>query len=140
VGDEYARRTGRQRIDYTREEIAFGVSWAPNDRWRAYVEPAWAYKRIESEKPLRLQVGVEHIGRERLWNGQIPWYAAIDSTFYKQDDVQIRTCAQIGLIFATGRGTDRYRLALELLSGRSALGEFSMHDEGYIGLGWFFDF
>jgi len=140
VGDEYAERTGRERIDYTREEIVLGASWAPSDLWRAYLETGWGFNRIESEKPLRLQVGVEHIGRERLWRGDIPWYAALDLTAYKEDDVRLRSCAQLGLMFPTGRGTNRYRAALELGSGRSALGEFSMHDETYIGLGWYFDF
>jgi Protein of unknown function (DUF1207) len=140
VGDEYAQRTGRMRIEYTREEIVLGASWAPDGFWRTYLEAGWGYNRIESEEPLRLQVGVEHISREGLWRGEIPWYAAIDMTVYKENDVQVRTSAQLGLIFPTDRGTNRYRAALEFVSGRSVLGEFSMHDESYIGLGWYFDF
>jgi hypothetical protein len=140
VGDEYAQRTGRERIDYTREELVLGASWAPSDLWRAYLETGWGFNRIETEEPLRLQVGVEHIGRERLWRGDIPWYAALDVTAFKEDDVRVRTCAQLGLMFPTGRGTSRYRAALEIGSGRSVLGEFSPYDENYIGLGWYFDF
>jgi Protein of unknown function (DUF1207) len=140
VGDEYARRTGRERIDYTREEFVLGASWAPSDLWRTYLETGWGFNRIASEKPLRLQVGVEYSGRERLWRGDLPWYAALDVTAYKEDDVRIRTCAQLGLMFQTGRGTNRYRAALEFGSGRSVLGEFSPYDETYIALGWYFDF
>jgi len=140
VGDEYAENTGRQRIGYTREEIAVGASWAPSGFWRAYMEAGWAYHTIESEKPVRLQVGVEHIGREGLFRGDFPWYAALDTTIYKESDLRVRATAQLGLIFPTDRGTNRYRAALELGSGRSLLGEFSTHDESYIGLGWYFDF
>lgn len=140
VGDEYAERTGRLRIGYTREELVLGASWAPNRHWRTYLEVGWGYELDEFEEPLRLQLGVEHVGQRSLWKGRILWYAALDTTLYEENDRQARTSAQLGLIFPTGRGTSRYRLALELVSGRSVLGEFSMHDETYVGLGWYFDF
>lgn len=140
IGDEYAEKTGRQRIDYTREEIAVGASWAPGGSWRTYMEAGWAYSHIESEKPLRLQLGVEYINREGLFRGDFPWYAALDTALYKDDDLRVRATAQLGLIFPTDRGTNRYRAALELVLGRSILGEFYTHDESYIGLGWYFDF
>lgn len=117
-----------------------GASWAPNAFWRTYMEAGWAYHVPESGEPYRVQVGVEHIGREGLFEGDFPWYAALDTTIYKGSDLRVRACTQIGLIFPTARGTNRYRAALELVSGRSVLGEFSMHDESYIGLGWYYDF
>ena len=140
VGDEYAQRTGRKRLGYTREEAVFGASWARSDHWRAYLETGWAYHVPEFEDPLRLQVGAEHIGRKRLWRDHLPWYAALDVTAYKQSNVQVRTSAQLGLIFPTGRVTNRYRAALEVISGRCVLGEFGTADETSIGIGWFFDF
>lgn len=140
VGDEYAESTGRQRIDYTREEIAVGASWSPNALWRAYMEAGWSYHHIESEKPLRVQLGVEHISREGLFRGDFHWYAALDATLFKESDLRLRASAQLGLIFPTDRGTNRYRAALELVSGRSVLGEFSIYDESYFGFGWYFDF
>ena len=36
VGDEYAERTGRRRIGYTREELVAGAAWSFDDRWRTY--------------------------------------------------------------------------------------------------------
>ena len=139
VGDEYAERTGRRRIGYTREEVVLGTTWAPSPRWRTYLEVGWAFAVEEFEEPLRIQFGVEHVGRSRLWNGRIPWYAALDATVYEENDGQARVSAQIGLVFPTGRGTSRYRFALEMVTGRSILGEFSMRDESYLGLGWYFD-
>lgn len=140
VGDEYAQRTGRERIGYTREEVVLGASWAPSRFWRAYGEAGWGYNRIESEQPIRLQMGIEHVGRKGLFRGDLPWYAALDANVYKESDLEVRVSAQLGMIFPTRRGTDRYRAALELVSGRSVLGEFSMNDETYLALGWYFDF
>ena len=140
LGDEYAERTGRRRIDYTREEVVFGASWTPKDGWRAYLETGWGYNVPGFEESFRLQLGIEHIGRKRLWKSRITWYAAFDASAYKQNDVQVRTSAQVGLMYPTGRGASRYRAALEVTSGRSVLGEFSMYDETQIGIGWYFDF
>ncbi|HET8948309.1 MAG TPA: DUF1207 domain-containing protein [Candidatus Polarisedimenticolia bacterium] len=140
VGDEYAENTGRQRIGYTREELVGGASWAPNEFWRVYMEAGWAYHTTDSEKPVRLQAGLEHIGRDGLFRGDFPWYAALDTTVYKDSDLSVRASAQLGIIFPTHRGTNRYRAALELITGRSVLGEFSMFDETSIGLAWCYDF
>jgi hypothetical protein len=139
VGDEYAERTGRRRIGYTREELALGTTWAPSPHWQTYLEVGWGYGLDEFQDPLRIQLGFVYFGRSRLWKGRIPWYAALDTTVYQENDRQVRASAQLGLIFPTGRGTSRYRLALEMVTGRSILGEFSMHDESYLGLGWYFD-
>ena len=43
VGDEYAERTGRTRIVYTRNELAGGISQKIDDWWRAYGEVGWGY-------------------------------------------------------------------------------------------------
>lgn len=139
VGDEYADRTGRKRISYTREEVVLGTTWAPSPQWQTYLEIGWGYGLKEFQDPLRIQLGVVYFGQSRLWQGRIPWYAALDTTVYQENDRQARTSAQLGLMFPTGRGTSRYRLALEMVTGRSVLGEFSMYNESYIGLGWYFD-
>ncbi len=43
MGDEYAERTGRLRINYTREEFLAGISGELGDRWRVYGEAAYGY-------------------------------------------------------------------------------------------------
>ena len=43
VGDEYAERTGRQRIDYTRAELGLGAARRLGRGGRAYVELGWGY-------------------------------------------------------------------------------------------------
>lgn len=141
VGDEYAERTGRRRIDYTREELAAGVSWAPAARWRVYGEAGVGDTgggRTGSR--WRLQSGLEYRGTRRFWKERMGWYAAADLQSFEEDDWRLRSALQLGFILPTGRGTSRYRFALELITGRSVLGEFSFEADTSIGVGWYFDF
>ena len=48
VGDEYQERTGRPRINYTREELSVGAAWRWSPRWRTYGETGVAYKSRSS--------------------------------------------------------------------------------------------
>jgi len=140
VGDEYTERTGRQRIGYTREELVAGISWSSRDRWRAYAEAGRAYGDIDDfQARWRLQSGIEYIGKRHFWNDRMPWYAAADITAFEESDWRLTVAAQLGLILPTGRGTSRFRVALEYVDGRSVLGEFFFHDESYLSLGLFFD-
>jgi hypothetical protein len=140
VGDEYAERTGRRRIGYTREELVAGISWSFRDRWRSYAEIGHAYGDIDDfQARWRLQGGLEYIGRRHFWNNRMPWYAAADITAFEESDWQLTVAAQLGLILPTGRGTSRFRVALEFVDGRSVLGEFFFRDESYLALGLFFD-
>jgi hypothetical protein len=140
VGDEYAERTGRERIGYTRQEWVAGFCWMPSPRWRAYGEGGWGFGLDEFQEPLRLQVGVEASGRRRFWNDRGSWYAAADVGAYEEWDWDTRLTIQAGIAIRTGRGSQRYRLAIEYAKGRSALGEFTQHEESTLGIGWFFDF
>jgi hypothetical protein len=140
VGDEYAERTGRQRIGYTREELNLGVSWAVNPWWRLYAEGGYGYTIKEFQEPLRAQAGVEYLGVRTFFGGRLSWYTAFDLRAYEENDWDVRTTAQLGLILPFKRGTGRYRFALEYSDGRSALGEFFFRDESYLAFGWYFDF
>ncbi len=140
VGDEYAERTGRARIGYTREEWVGGVSWMPSKRFLAYAEAARGYGLDEFQDPLRLQIGAELVGLRRFWNDRARWYAAIDLGAYEERDWDTRLTCQAGIMIAIGRGNQRYRLAVEYVDGRSALGEFTQHQESVAGIGLYFDF
>lgn len=43
VGDELIERTGIQRINYTREEIRYGLMWFMSPHWQSYIEIGKAY-------------------------------------------------------------------------------------------------
>jgi hypothetical protein len=140
VGDEYAERTGRTRIGYTRQEWVAGVSWIAAPRWRVYAEGGYGFGLDEFQEPSRLQLGVETTGQRRFWNERARWYAALDLGAREEWDWERRVTSQAGIMIDTGRGTQRYRLALEYGDGRSSLGEFILHEESYLSLGWYFDF
>jgi hypothetical protein len=140
VGDEYAEATGRRRIQYTREEIVLGVSWRATGPWRLYAEGGLSLATDDFEEPGRIQAGVEYLGARRFWKDRMRWYAAADLQSFQQNDWQPRSALQLGLIYPTGRGTSRYRFAIELVHGPSVMGEFSFRDETSLGVGWYFDF
>jgi hypothetical protein len=139
VGDEYAEDTGRQRIGYTRNEWIAGVSWSLSDSWRLYGELGYDRSPKEFQEPLRAQAGVEYFSRRRLWGDRLRWYAAADFTAFEESDWRITGTAQLGVALPTGRGSSRWRAAIELFDGRSVLGEFFLRDERYVALGLFFD-
>ena len=42
LGDEYVEETGRERINYTREELISGIVWLPRRNTKLYTELGWA--------------------------------------------------------------------------------------------------
>ena len=79
MGDEYADRTGRQRHNYTREEVAVGFSARMGRRWRTYAETGVAYlERYEQQEPWRVQGGIEYESPRSLWGDRFSWFWASD--------------------------------------------------------------
>jgi hypothetical protein len=139
LGDEFVEETGRQRIDYTRQEFISGMAWLPTARSKLYTELGWAYDLKDNQDGLRLQWGAEYYGDHNDRYLGLPWYAATDITLFEERDWEPAISLQLGLIYATGRTTEQYRLVLEAYSGRSPLGEFSFEDESYISIGVHYD-
>ncbi len=140
VGDEYGERTGRKRIDYTRNEVIGGTSWSFAPRCVVYAEGGFSFNHEDFQDPWRLQAGIEYIGERRFLKGYMPWYAALDLRAYQENHWNIRTTVQLGLILSIGRRTNRYRFAFEFCDGRSVMSEFYFRKERYLGFGWYFDF
>lgn len=139
LGDEYAEETGRQRINYTREELVVGATWSAHQQWRYYAEAAWAYEAAGPEKDERVQFGIEYFSLRKTLYSLASWYAAADFNFFHERNWSPATTVQIGLIIPTTHADSRYRVATEVYHGRSQMGELSFHDETYIGLGLFYD-
>jgi hypothetical protein len=80
IGDEYVARTGRERLNYTREELNVGAAWRWSPNWRAYGETGVAYYRGDPVlKPWRIQSGVEYESRLGLCSHRFACYAAADA-------------------------------------------------------------
>lgn len=133
VGDEYAERTGRRRIDYTREELAAGATWQIHPRWRTYGEIGWGFAPREEigQEPGRLQLGLEHEAPESF--GRLGWYAALDLQAMEERDWQADPTLQIGLLVPAG--DRRWRVGVGVHDGTVPLGEFYRVDETYVALG-----
>jgi hypothetical protein len=139
LGDEYMEETGRERINYTREEIVAGVSWQPNRQWRLYSEITSEYETRGVARGERFQIGAEYFSPTRMWHGRLIPYTAADFNFFSERDWASAITAQIGLMMPTRQGSSRYRVAFEFSHGRSPMGEFSFFDETYVGLGLYYD-
>ena len=138
VGDEYAERTGRRRIGYTREELAAGAAWSIDERWRAYAEAGRGFKTKGEigQEPGRLQLGFEHESAESL-RGRLGWYAALDLQAMEERGWQVDPTLQVGLLVPSG--DRRWRVGLSIHDGSVPIGEFFQEDETYVALGLWLD-
>jgi hypothetical protein len=139
VGDEYAQRTGRLRIGYTREEVAAGASWLTDNGWRTYAEYAYATHRgnEQLQKPGRAQLGMEWQPKRTLHSLYRGWYGALDVSAMQERDWKMDVSLQTGYRIDTIGKTWRY--GIDLYSGRPPIGEFFQHTETYLGWGIWVD-
>ena len=139
VGDEYAERTGRLRINYTREELRAGLAWTPDNPLTIYGDIARAFdmRNKELQKPWRVQFGTQYDSPTTFWNDQIFWYSALDLSSYEENDWHRNLTIQLG--FAAKSGMHTWRLGLELYDGRTQLGEFFQDEDRYASIGLWFD-
>ena len=138
LGDEYAERTGRTRINYSREELALGVSWRLTPRWRAYGEAAAGYRtRYEEQEPWRSQGGVEYESRPALWGGRFAWYMAADLSAMQERAWRLDTALQGGIVTRANGHTHRFGVGWT--DGRPTIGEFFQQSEGWFTFGWWID-
>ena len=138
LGDEYQDRTGVQRLNYTREELAFGAAWRFSPRWRGYGEIGIAYRQGNEElEPWRLQMGAERESRPTLWGGRFATYVAADFSSMQERLWRLDTTLQGGLVTRSNGRT--VRLFLELHDGRPTIGEFYKISETVITIAFKID-
>lgn len=138
IGDEYQDRVGGRRINYTRQEVAVGAAWRFSPRLRVYSEVGVAYtQRNEEQEPWRLQLGLEHESRPRVWGGRFATYVAADFSSMQERLWRLDTTLQGGLVTRSNGRT--MRLFLELHDGRPTVGEFFRFSETIITIGFRID-
>jgi len=134
LGDEYAERTGATRINYTREELAFGVALRLRPRLRAYGEVGAAYiMRSSGQERWRWQGGLEYQTRPTVFGGRMAWYAAADFSGMQERDWRLDNALQGGLV--TRSGDQAYRVFVQWHDGRPTLGQFTTYSEASLSLG-----
>ncbi len=141
VGDEYAERTGRQRINYTRQEYVLGLSLSGFKYWRVYGEVGFAFdlRNDVLQDQWRVEGGLEFEDPDRFWKGRAGYYAAIDITSYEESDWEADVTVQAGFVMPLPDITRTYRLGFEYRNGRSIIGEFFQNEETYIAAGLWMD-
>ena len=139
LGDEYAERTGQQRRNYTREELAAGFSRRLGRRWRTYAETGVAYvERDEEQEPLRFQGGIEYESPRKLWGNRFSWYWASDLSSMQERGWRLDTTMQGGVTTSSEGRT--FRVGLQVHDGRPTINEFFQSSETCITLGFWLDF
>lgn len=141
VGDEYAERTGRRRVNYTREDIAFGVSYRFPEYFRVYTEAGYGndLRNTDLQKPWRMKGGLEFENKDRYLDGRLGYYAALDLTFMEESDWDADITVQAGFVMPVGRFSQTVRIGPIYRNGRSLLGEFFQNKEEWWGLGVWID-
>ncbi len=141
VGDEFAERTGRKRINYTREEWALGLSLAMKSGWRFYAESGWAYdmRNEELQRPWRVQTGLEFLRENGFFHSRIGYYGAINYGAWEERDWKGNTTIHTGLVLPLKTLARTYRVGLEYYQGRAAFGEFFQEDERWVAFGFWLE-
>ena len=138
VGDEYAERTGRQRINYTRQEVLVGAAWHFQPDWLTYLEVARTYDRRNTavQRSGRAEWGVQY-DKDNLFTARLGGYVALDLSTYEENDWERNTTLQAGIRWSAQERL--WRLGIEYYDGRSQLGEFFQRHEKYLSLGLWLD-
>ncbi len=141
VGDEYAERTGRRRINYTREEAVFGASYRFPEYVRIYGETGYGHdlRNPDLQEPWRVKGGVEFEDPDRFFKGRVGWYAALDLSFAEETDWDADVTAQAGFVIPVQRFFRTVRIGPVYRNGRSLIGEFFQRHEEWWGLGLWID-
>lgn len=137
LGDEYIERTGRKRINYTREEIAGGVDCRLSEDIRIYFEAGYGHdlRNPDLQAPLRLKTGIEFEERHRFLHGKLGWYLAADADSYEENDWDRDISVHGGISLPVEKFFRTIRIGLFYKKGRSMIGEFFQHRESFWGIG-----
>lgn len=138
VGDEWTRETGRQRIGYTREEVALGLAGRLSGPLRVYGEAGYGYhQNTDLQRPFRVQAGAEAEWPRTLAGGRLGFYAAADFQAWEERDWRLDSVVETGL--EAGSGTRRWRFGVRYSDGRGPLGEFFQDTERWFTVGLWVD-
>ena len=142
LGDEYIESTDRQRVGYTREELAFGICYQFKKGIQLYFEPSYAIHLGNSrQKKWAFETGFQYQGPYDMWNNSAAYYAGIHIHSFQETGWNLGTSVQGGINIKRSGSSNNCRIGFEAYTGRAILGEFAMDfDETYFLLSVIFDF
>jgi hypothetical protein len=134
-------KTGRMRIDYTREEWALGLSYRFLENFRVYGEGAYGFdlRNTDVQEPWRVQGGLEWEADDLFLSGRGGYYAAVNVGAAEELDWEEDITVQAGLVVSAPRSYRKFRIGLIYRDGRGLIGEFFQNREEWWGGGLWLD-
>ncbi|HEU4343867.1 MAG TPA: DUF1207 domain-containing protein [Candidatus Binatia bacterium] len=123
VGDELILRTGRERIDYRRDEVGLGLSYTPSMQYRLYAEGGYGFILGKPNKPWRAQLGIEWEGNAWFPLGGQP-FAALDLQTWEESKWDPNVNAQMGVVYWNQKRSRAFRCRLISIEGATLSGSF----------------
>lgn len=134
LGDEYIEREGALRIEYARNELAFGAAWHPTSTWRLYGEGGWGFSIGDPNDPWRAMAGTELV--DRLLGESMPdVYLAANVTVWKETDWTPQLNLQAGLWLRPEASPNGVRVGVEYFRGPTAQTQFFTQRDHYLSVG-----
>lgn len=137
VGDEYMERTGRPRLNYTREEFVFGTRAGFKSGVNVYGEIGYGHdlRNKEYQAPWRIQAGIEFEVSDLFLDGRCGLFAALDAESFEESDWRKDVTIRTGFTAPVGWLGRVYRIGVEYRNGRPVIGEFFRNQESYYAAG-----
>ena len=134
IGDEYQARTGRERVNYTREEVSVGAAWRWSPHWRAYGETGVSYYGGDPAlEPWRIQSGVEYESSLGVCSTRFACYAAADISSMQERSWRVDKTVSVGIVIQSVGRTSR--IFIEWHDGRPTANEFFSDTIATLSLG-----
>lgn len=130
LGDEYQIRSGRERIGYTREDLAIGAAWCPHPQVLLYLEPSWAFA-VGHERMRRwgIECGGHYYFTQANAERPIRPYVALHVISYQEQDWTPAWSLQAGWEISRSHSQSAMRISFQVYHGHAVLGEFALDDE-----------
>ena len=140
LGDEYMNRPdARERVNYVRDSLVFGVSYRIQRDVRLYGEAAWAFFTGEKTKPWEFQFGAEY---SQLYPANRQYgspFFAINGHLFQELNFGGNLNVQLGWQWR-GPNHHLFRMGLQYFCGASDQHSFQDLYESKIGFGFWADF
>ena len=141
LGDEYLLRPDRDRnrVNYVRDALVFGISYRIQRDIRLYGEAAWAFFTGEKTRPWEFQFGVEYsqIYPANRYYGS-PFFA-INGHLFQELNFGGNLNTQLGWQWR-GPSNHLFRIGLQYFCGASDQHSFQDYYESKVGIGLWADF
>lgn len=141
LGDEFIDRTGRERIEYTREDLVAGLAWEPLRGAAVFGEiGVGLHDAAGKQEALQLHFGAQYRDDDAILGDVFDWQIAADIQMLEEEDFTPEVTLSGALLLPMVREGQQLRIGVEVHTGRMILTELSDLEEDYVCflIGWDF--